>query len=159
MARSRSILLDNSLGRVFSGVAKTSDAQNSNVIGGSVPRVKSIAAATKTATVIDKLNISSKITGLSLGDNGGQVTAVKVVVVKPPLGAMLVVKIRVGTTYDTSVEVDTVTLLSRALTSSSTVVFTVPAGHTIFADTKYTGVPSARAAGMTISFNHYPTPA
>lgn len=159
MARSRSILIDNSLGRVFSGVAKTSDAQNSNVIGGSVPQVKSITAASKTAVVANTFNIAAKVTGLSLGANGGQVTTTKVVMAKAHEVGTLNVIVKVGATYATSVEVVTIALATRTLSASSNTVFVIPAGQTIFIDTQYVGVPTKKATGLTVSFNHYPTPA
>jgi hypothetical protein len=161
MPRVRSIILDNSLGRVFSGVAKTTQAGNANVIGGAVQQSKAITSKSKTTSIINTYNIVASNAGLMIAANGGQVVSTRAITNKAHDGvnANLNIVIRVGLVYATSTVVATISLAPKTTSGTSDLAFTVPPGHYIYVDTLYvgTGTPTARAVGLTVTFNFYPS--
>jgi hypothetical protein len=141
---------------MFSGVATVAQANQSNVIGGAVEQNKVISAISSKTTVVATLNLGTGA-GISIGPNGGLLTGIRVVLAKAAVGATLVVTIKTGATYATSNTVATINIAAKTAAASFIGNINIAAGQSIYVNTSYSGNPTIRALGLTITFSNYPT--
>jgi hypothetical protein len=160
--RTRSILMDTTLGKIFTGAADTSTATAANLIAGTTLRSTQRNFGISSTVVALKLNV---ITSLPFPANAF-ITSVKVKVndMYPinsasaircqPAGSSIIVTLKTGLTYETSTSAGNVSL--PALTTSATTVtsIVVVAGYTLYWDIIQIG--STRAGtGLSITPFYY----
>lgn len=160
MPRNRSILIDNTLGRIFTNVSKSSLASASNLIAGSVPLVKTLKSSAAKTSLVPTKNLGGSLSGFLLSTAGtSQVLTIKADLSRSHRGypVILNLAIRVGASYATSAPVATVSFTDlQTSRTDANQPFNVPANHGIFVDINYSGgTPSAWAVGLSLSFSYY----
>lgn len=152
--RTRSILIDSTLGKMFTGAADASTATAANLIAGSTLKNIQLNYGTNVTTAKVVTNAFKNITFPS----NALITSVKVMidtknfVSAQPKGSSIIITLRTGLTYETSTSVGTVSL--AALTTSQTTItsISIAADSILFAD--ITQVGSTRA-GAGLSYTPY----
>jgi len=133
MARTRSVLIDNTLGRIFRNVQSTATANAANLIAGSKIESTGIISAKKVVARVSN-NIGN---GKGLFFAGGAlVTSITLTTATPPAGSgtgsALITRVKVGSSYETAQSVGDYSLTSRSATIST--VITVAVGHSVYFD-------------------------
>lgn len=147
MARTRSVLIDNTLGRIFRNVTSVGSANAANLIAGLKLESAAIAAAKRTV---------ARPT-LNLGNNGiffvggALINLVSVSAATAPAGQPIIVRLRVGEDYASSTEHSQYQLSGRS--ENFPVTITVPQGHSVFFDIVQAGsVRTGAGVGVRLSF-------
>ena len=149
--RTRSILIDATLNRIFTQTDSTTNANAANLIAGVKMFTKALVSPSAQAATYAK-NLGN---GVVLAGNGGTVANVVLRAYKAPQGgAGIVASIRKGTTYAASTQVTTVTLPSGQLSATLTPSLSFDAGERIFVDLLQGGT-IITGAGFSITFNYY----
>lgn len=149
MARTRSMIVDNTIGRIFRNVATVSQANASNLIAGTKIESAIISSTSKAATR-PTLNLGN---GKGIFFAGGAlITQLQLSAGTPPTGTPIIVRLRVGATYATSTEIDQYQLSTRSVTH--TVTISVPAGSSVFFDIVQTGSIKP-GVGFAVRLNFY----
>lgn len=147
MARTRSVLIDNTLGRIFRNVTSVSSASAANLIAGLKLESSAIAAARRT-TARPTLNLGNS--GIFFV-GGGLINLVNLSAATAPAGQPIIVRLRVGVDYESSTENSQYQLLGT--TANFPVTITVPAGHSVFFDIVQVGsVKAGAGVGVRLSF-------
>ena len=123
--RIRSILVDNTLGKIFTGANSVSYATAANMIAGSQKQVKTVyAGATVTTKVANNLSGGN---GISVGNNG-VLTGVTLSLAAPAVGAAVTINLKKGSSYSNSSIVGTysipVSLLSAVYVTTLSFITT-----------------------------------
>lgn len=150
--RTRSVIIDNTSGKIFKDVADTALANASNLIATS--RVQQ-AAFTAPGTSICKVVSNIGISGLGLQfPSGIIIIGVALSVSVEPLGTAIQVRLKQGSTYGTSTNIGTYQIASAASSSTSSINVSVAAGNKIYADVLQVG--SIRSgSGLSILITYY----
>lgn len=150
--RTRSILVDASLGKIFTNTNEITPTDPSKLIAGTRLQTASISSArSATARVVN--NISGKVDGLKF-ISGAVVASIVLSAVKPPEGLSMLFTFKVGTSYETSTVIATDELQSMTIKKTVLTGWTIPAGSSIFVD--ITRVGSIKTGtGVGIQFNYY----
>lgn len=150
--RTRSVLVDNTLGKMFTNVQKVGDATSVNLIAGTQPKLAKLslpAAATLRVTN----NLGGKPTGFSFSSTT-VITKVSISVTKYATGGNIVIALKTGSTYETATTQNTFTLNALSKTVSFNTNISVTAAHNVYFDLTSVGKASA-GAGLTINFTYY----
>ena len=151
MARIRSLLIDNTLGKIFTNTQSSLTADASKLIAGSKLLTASFTSAkTTTVKVISNLGTGKGI----LFPNSSLLTQITLSVATAPSGAPITVVIKKGTSYTTATVTGTYTIAADTLTSNYTVSQTINSGDSLFADVTTVGNVKS-GVGLTILFNYY----
>lgn len=151
--RTRSFIIDNTLGRIFTGAVSVEATTPANLIAGQKSLSKSLTSKNTTPTKVVK-NIGNTPVGLTLDGASGLVNQVTLTCATPPKGSSIVVVVRKGETYDTSSAVATVQL-PALMTSSATVVnipYSTP--ESFFFDVTQIG-SVFRGVGLSVTLTYY----
>lgn len=150
--RTRSVIIDNTSGKIFKDVADSSLATPSNIIAG--PRVRQ-AAFTAPGTALVKIVNNIGITGLGLQfPTNIVVTGVTLTVTVDPIGSAIQVRLKQGTTYNTASVMGTYQISAGTSTSINPVNVSVASGNKIYADILQVG--SVRpGAGLSVIVTYY----
>lgn len=152
MKRTRSILIDTTIGKIFANSASAQAADPSKLIAGSKLASASITSSKNTIAKITK-NLSGNINGIRF-INGGLVVNVVLTAAAAASGSSVIFDIKSGNTYETSTVISTLELPSSAIRASHQVALSIPTGNAIYVDIKQPG--SLRPAyGLGIQFNYY----
>jgi hypothetical protein len=150
MPRTRSVLVDNTLGRIFRGVSSVGAASAENLIAGSKIESSSFAAGSKVvARVLNNIGTGKGI----FFPGGALITSLTLTAATAASGTPLIVRMRIGADYASSVEIDQYQLpnLSRSATFSASV--TVPVGQSVFFDITQVGsIRPGAGVGARLSF-------
>ena len=151
MPRTRSILIDNTLGKIFTNVESSTSTDSSKLIAGS--KLQSFTyAATTTATAVVAKNIGTG-TGVPFPNNG-LIVACRLGVSVAPLGRTINVAIRVGSNYATSNVATTLSLPINALSSTTVLAINIQSGQFLYFDV--TQVGNVRpGSGLSIKLDYY----
>lgn len=152
--RTRSFLLDNTVGRVFSNVTETVTAAADKIIAGTRPQTKSIAQkSTQTVSVTKNLGGISR--GLQLATGDALITKIDMKVASAATGSQgLVIALRKGYDYTSSTQIATYTLSQGVRDTTKDVSITIAAGEAVFVDIVQPGsiVP---AKGLSVIFTFF----
>jgi len=133
--RTRSLLIDASLGKIFAGAADSSSATAANLIGGST--LKSIQRNYFTGNTLAK--VTNDVATRTTFPANAIITAVKVMVNTAPgsyqpTGSSIIVRLKTGLTYETSTSVGNVSLPALTTSATTATSIVVVAGHTLYWD-------------------------
>jgi hypothetical protein len=133
--RTRSILIDATLGKMFTGTADLSTATAANLIAGSTLRnvQNNYGTSVTTAKVV-----TNAFKALSFPSNS-IITSVKVMTNTGSTGASIILTLKTGTTYATSTSVGTVSLAASTSSATTSITISVAAGDSLFADITQVG--------------------
>lgn len=149
--RIRSILIDNTLGKIYTNVDTTLSTDSSKLIAGT--KLQSFTyAATTTATAVVARNIGTG-TGVPFPNNSLIVSG-RLGVSAAPLGRTIIVAIRVGSNYATSTVATTLSLPINALSSTTVLAINIQSGQFLYFDV--TQVGNVRpGSGLSIKLDYY----
>lgn len=150
--RTRSVIIDNTSGKIFKDVADPTSANASNLIATS--RVQQ-AAFTAPGTTICKVVSNIGITGLGLQfPTTIIINNVRLTVTVPPVGASIQVKLKQGSSYETATNIGTYEIASTSNGSTTAINVTVASGNKIYGDILQVG--SIRpGSGLSILITYY----
>lgn len=138
--RTRSILIDATIGKMFTGTADLSTATAANLIAGSTLRnvQNNYGTSVTTAKVV-----TNAFKALSFPSNS-IITSVKVMTntgstYYQNTGASIILTLKTGTTYATSTSVGTVSLAASTSSATTSITISVAAGDSLFADITQVG--------------------
>jgi hypothetical protein len=151
--RIRSIMIDNTSGRLYTGVSKFADVLANNVIAGKLPSTKNIT---------NKLILynTKRAAALTLSSSSCLVTKITTTLSRPPVFADLVITINLRSNtniYAAPTTIGTITVPINSTTAPTwTQAFDVTADQYVSIDVAYSNPSGARAAGLTMSFTYFP---
>lgn len=148
MARVRFILVDNTTGRVFSGVQKVQDATAINVIGGKVPQIRTV---TNSGTVVTLKRAAT----FGLSTSGGFITNISIKLGAAPQVSGLTITYRVGSTYETSTTFASTTIAVGVKVASIPVAVSVAGDQSIFIDVAYVTSSGRSASKLQTTLTYY----
>jgi hypothetical protein len=133
--RTRSLLIDASLGKIFAGASDSLSATAANLIGGST--LKSIQRNFGTSGILAKVT-NDVITRTPFPANA-IITAVKVMVNTAPgsyqpTGSSIIITLKTGLTYATSTSVGDVSLPALTTSATTATSISILAGYTLYWD-------------------------
>ena len=133
--RTRSLLIDASLAKIFSGAADSSSATAANLVAGSTLRSIQRNFGTSGTTAKVQNNI---ITSVPFPSNV-LITSVKVMVnTSPgsyqPTGSSIIITLKTGLTYATSTSVGNVSLPALTTSATTATSISIAAGYTLYWD-------------------------
>jgi len=159
MARTRGVLIDTTIGKLFNGVANTSAANAYTLIAGSQSKLTQFVRAGNAAVA---LNINGGI----LFTSTTLITSYEATVDFSPTVQGIVMKLRTGSTYATSSIVATINLPTTKIyvpagrsaptgaRSIATVSINVTAGNRIFWDITQIGI-GVPGTNLTVKLTYY----
>ena len=138
--RTRSILIDATLGKMFTGTADISTATAANLIAGST--LRSVQNNYGTNVTIAKV-VTNAFKALTFPSNA-IITSVKVMTnikstTSPPTGSSIIITLKTGLTYATSTSAGTVSLPATTSSATTSITISVVAGDSLFADITQVG--------------------
>jgi hypothetical protein len=152
MPRTRSLLIDNTLGKIFTNTATVSAADASKLIAGT-----KLVSASITANKGIVAKVTNNLSGTPQGVrfvSGGLVTSVIISAAVASTGRAIVFAFKVGTSYDTATTLGTDQLNATVTRKNASVNWTIPAGSSIYVDITQVGM-SKPGAGLGVQFNYY----
>lgn len=151
MARTRSVLVDNTIGRIFRNVVSVSQATAASVIAGAKLTTKSISGGRAVLKVQN--NIGGK--GIFM-IGGGVVTQLIFKLTKAPRGSDAAIRVKKGTNYAEATTVGDYTIpqASSGVTQTYNVSITLAAGETLYFDIVQVGSITA-GTGITLTVGFY----
>jgi hypothetical protein len=135
--RTRSLLMDNTIGKIYTNVGATSEVNSSKLIAGT--SLKSYVLSSKTATRVAN-NLSG--TGFPFTSTG-LIQKLTLSVSNAPVGASIIVALKKGTDYANSTTSATANIASGVRTGNSSISLSVSAGEFIFFDVTQVGSTSS----------------
>jgi len=155
MPRTRSVLVDNTIGRIFRNVTTVAQASAASVIAGDRLTTRSIGSG-QAALIKIANNIGGK--GLFFV-TGASVTQLRVSLIRAPRGRDALIQVRKGLTYATSTTVGEPYAIPAgnvnvAATATYTVAITLAAGESLYFDVVQVGSMFA-GTGLTVTVNLY----
>lgn len=151
--RTRSLLIDATLGKIFMNTNQVTPSDPSKLIAGTKLQT-TIISAPKTVSPKVANNLGLTGTGKKF-PNGGLLTQADLKVVAPPLGSSIIVVLRKGDTYETSEVIATLEILSGLTASNSqNLAVTLAPNQAIFMDVSQVGVLRP-GKGLSITLRHY----
>jgi hypothetical protein len=150
--RTRSLLIDNTFGKIFTGVNKTLDGTADKLIAGTKLLSKSITQSAK-FVVVPSNNLGNG-QGLILSVNQSILTQINMSVAVASSGQPVTIAVFKGESYDTSTLLGTYQLASGVKTFQHIVSHQISAGEKIFVNITTSG-SSRRASGLSLTFLYY----
>ena len=149
--RTRSMLVDASIGKIFTNTNQITPTDPSKLIAGTRLLSASIANRVITAARITN-NLGGKMEGLRF-ISGAVITSTTVSLTTAASGQPLKFDIRVGTSYDTSTIILSDELLPNVKQKLLTTVITVPSNNSIYVDiTQIGSVGPGRGFGLQFTY-------
>lgn len=151
MARTRSVLVDNTIGRIFRNVSSVSQATAASVIAGAKLTTKSISGGRAV------LKVRNNIGGNGIFMiGGGLVTQLIFKLTKAPRGSTVTMRVKKGTSYDTATTVADYTIPegTKSITQVYTVSITLAPGESLYFDIVEVG-SIAPGTGITTTIGFY----
>jgi len=133
MPRTRSLLMDNTIGKIYTNVGATSEVNSSKLIAGT--SLKSYLISSKVSTKVAS-NLSG--TGFPFTSNG-LIQSVSLSVDTAPTGSSIVVALKKGTAYANSTTIATANIASGQKLGNTSVGVSVSSGEFIFYDVTQVG--------------------
>lgn len=152
MKRTRSVLIDATIGKIFTNAVSAQQADPSKIIAGTKLASTSIISSKSSIAKITK-NLSGSASGIRF-PSGCLLVSITVTAATAPLGAPITFDIKSGTTYENSIVISTVSLKASYVKDTYPVALTIQPGNAIYVDIKQVG--SVRPGnGVTVQFNYY----
>lgn len=151
--RTRSFLIDNTLGKVFTGVTGTADSTPDKLIAGTKLLVKSLAT-NKSVQVVPIRNLGVGTPGMYLSASNSLVTRIDLSVSQTATGNSIIIRVRKGTSYDTSEIISDYELPALAGTVGFNTAINVASTETLYFDIAQSG-STRRGAGLSIRVSYY----
>lgn len=148
MARTRTLLVDNTLGKIFTNVQNVSGANATNLIAGTKLQAKAVSSA---AAVRVAKNLG--VTGIYFPTETYVTTAV-LLFTKPPTNGGTTIVLRKGANYDASTIISTTAITANTVRTTVTLNTTVSAGQSIYVDVT-TAAAINSGIGLKITANYY----
>ncbi len=150
--RTRSILVDSTLGRIFTNVVSSAASDASKLIAGTkTQRVSFTSPRTMIARVLSNAGAS----GLGLRfSNNALITSVVMNTAGEPTGRDLQIQLKKGSSYATSTAIGTFTLTAGSKVSTNAVAISITAGESIFMDIIQVGSVKP-GTGLSVDLNFY----
>lgn len=150
--RTRSLLIDNTFGKIFTGVSKTSDGTADKLIAGTKLLTKSITQSQR-FIVVPTVNLGNG-QGLILSASDSLLTQIRLSVFAASSGQPVTVAILKGQSYDTSTQLGTYELAAGLKTFQYNVSHQILSGERIFVNIITSG-STRRATGLSLTFIYY----
>lgn len=150
--RTRSFLIDNTVGKIFTNVQTTSGAGADKLIAGTKLLVRTIAAAARIQAV-PTLNLGGGL-GILLSPNNAILTRIDIGAATAPGGQPLIISARIGTSFASSVEFGTYELPMNIKSAGYVVAKQFQPGEYLYVNILQTGT-TRRAAGLSVRFSYY----
>jgi hypothetical protein len=150
--RSRSVLIDATLGKIFINTDSVQSADPSKLIAGT-KLLNSIISSKPNNVVKITNNLSATPAGIRF-PSGGLVTNFILSAAVAPVGRSIMLRIKVGTSYETSVLLDSRELESGVRLKAIPVSWTVPTGQSLYVDITQVGNIKP-GSGLNVQFNYY----
>ena len=152
MARTRSVLIDNTLGRIFRNVTSSASGTAANLIAGS--KIESAAITSGTRTVARPTNNIGNGKGIFFA-GGALITSINLTARGAPVGYInansIVTRVKVGASYETAESVGDYALQTKSITTSTAI--TVNAGHSVYFDIIQVGsIKPGTGFGVRLNF-------
>lgn len=151
MPRTRSILIDNTLGKIFTNVGSSASTDSSKLIAGTKLQSYTYSAASRSTTVVAR-NI-----GVTRGvpfPNNGLIVSGTLSVSSLATGRAIIVDIKVGSIYATSTVAGTISLPINTVTALTNLAISVQSGQFLFFDV--TQVGNIRpGTGLSIKLDYF----
>lgn len=149
--RTRSILVDSTIGKIFYNTSSTGTV--ANLIAGTKISNKGFTSGKKTILKITS-NLSGSLLGLQFpGDS--LVTEVKITLATAPTGQAVILKVRTGPTSDNTTDAATFTIPIGSKTLTIPTSISVSAGEGIFIDVLQIGTGTSAGKGLNVTFYYY----
>lgn len=150
--RTRSLLIDNTFGKIFTGITKTSEGGADKLIAGTKLLTKSITQNQR--FIVVPTNNLGNGQGLTLSPSESLLTQIRINVFLASSGQPVIISLLKGTSYATSTQLETYQLAAGAKTVSYNVSHQILAGEKIFVNIIQSG-SSRRATGLSLNFVYY----
>ena len=151
MARVRSVLIDNTIGRIFRNTTSVAAATAANLIAGNKLESSAIVASKKTV-VRPVLNIGS---GSGIYFAGGAViSSLELTAATAPVGSSIIVTAKVGSNYDESTVIDEYVLPELSKSFLYPIALSVSVGQSLYFDIDEAG-STKPGTGLGIRANFY----
>jgi hypothetical protein len=151
--RTRAFLVDNTLGKIFTGVKSVSEASPDKLIAGTKLLVKSLSANARVQVVPTK-NLGTGLTGMYLSPSGALVTRIDLSVLTVCSGQSIIISVRKGLTYDLSTEISTYELPVGLNTRGYITTMQVDANESLYFSVIQSG-SIKRGAGLSVRVSYY----
>ena len=149
--RTRSILVDNTLGKIFTNTDVVTTTDASKLIAGTKIQSSTISASSKTTAIVAK-NIGTGV-GIPFANNG-LITNVTLSATSACAGQSIIVAIKVGSTYNTSTTATTVSLPVNSYSASTAASVSVQAGQNVYLDITQVGTTKP-GVGLSVRLDYY----
>ena len=157
--RLRSILVDNTIGKIYTNVADTTSVTPVNLIAGSVLKTVSKPQPIMSSNIIKANNLG--LAGIGPFASVGLITLVTLTAATAPTGLGLVsnggdvsIVLKQGTTYSTSVIVGTYSLLATFRNTPTVASISLAVGDYIYVDIIKVG-DKTPGKGLTVQLGYY----
>jgi len=151
--RARSILVDATLGKIFTNTTSVQAADASKLIAGTKIASANIASVPRTAPAKIVNNLAGTASGIRLA-SGGLVTNAVITTADAPVGRSIAINIKMGTSYQTATVVSSQELQPGIRSRTVSLGLTVPAGNSLYVDVTQVGSVKP-GIGLGIQFNYY----
>ena len=152
-SRTRSIILDNTLSKVYKQVVTPGAATPANVIAGTALKSATLFSLARTATAVKANNLGGRTNGL-IFPGTSIIKTFKVAVTSAASGGPITVVFKVGTTYATSVVVYTATLAQSVLTANTEAAILIDPNYNMYVDVTTIGT-TRPGSGLSASIDYY----
>lgn len=150
--RLRSILIDSTLGKIFTNTAEVTPSDPSKLIAGTKIQSTIISSPKKLSLVVSK-NLGLTGAGKKF-TSGALLTAATLDLMTTTMGASLIVLMKVGSTYETSTLAATLTLAAASRSQTTPLSITVQPNHAVFFDIAQVGT-TRPGQGLSITLKYY----
>lgn len=152
VTRIRSLLIDNTLGKIFTGVSKTAEGSADKLIAGTKLLSKSITQ-NKRFIVVPTKNLGNG-QGLILSAKESLLTQIIMTAFASSAGQPVTISVLKGLTYSTSTELGRYNLAEGSKSVQYYISHKLLPGEKIFVDVITSG-STRRAAGLSLTFMYY----
>lgn len=150
--RTRSILVDANIGKIFINTDQVVPLDPSKLIAGTKLQ-STIISLPKKLNLYVAQNLGTSGRGKQF-PSGALLTNVAAALAIAPVGADVIIDLRYGSVYETSTLFSTLTIPAGTKTASSPVSLTIPAGEAVFIDIVQAGTVK-RGVGLQIALKYY----
>jgi hypothetical protein len=151
--RTRSMLVDASIGKIFTNTNQITPTDPSRLIAGTKLTSSIITAVPRGSLARVTRNLSGNASGIRF-TSGGLVTTFIISAVVPSTGRGIIFQVRSGSTYETSTLIDAQELEANVKTKTVNVAWTIPAGNNLYVDITQVGNVKS-GSGLSVQFNYY----
>ncbi len=151
MARIRSVLMDNTLGRIFTNIEAPSKAMPANLLAGT--KLSTLSFSGNKKGLVRVANNIGTTTGMKFLQRS-QIVKIRAYVTLFGRGGDVVINVRKGTSYVDSTVISTLSILDASTATELPVLITVEIGEKLFVD--IVSVPTVKIpSGFAINFDYY----